>query len=277
MKNTRSFLKSLIVCGLALAMVSTLSAQTLQGKAKVVRVKGHARYSVAGSGWQPLKVGDVLRPGSVIQTGLERDSFVDLVLGDGMAPIADSSGGGPASAFQPSPVVNRQPKAEQNVVRVFENSVLGIDKLSSMETGADTVSETQLDLQRGHVFGSVKKMSAASKYEVKLPNGVAGIRGTIYDITSDGVIRVAAGSVVLAYMGSDGSVITQLVNAGQQFDARSGQLTPIPTDMLHEMLGWERGLLAGGGTLGEPTSFVVDRTIYRVSLSPVEQPTPGGP
>jgi len=274
MKNTRSFLKSLIVCGLALAMVSTLSAQTLQGKAKVVRVKGHARYSVAGSGWQPLKVGDVLRPGSVIQTGLERDSFVDFVLGDGMAPVAALSGG-PASPFQPSPVVHRQPKAEQNVVRVFENSVVGIDKLTSTDTGADTVSETQLDLQRGHIFGSVKKMSAASKYEVKLPNGVAGIRGTIYDITSDGVVRVASGSVVVAYMGSDGSVITQLVNAGQQFDARTGQLTPIPTDMLREMLGWERGLLAGG-TLSEPTTFVVDRTIYRVTLSPVEeQPFPG--
>ena len=25
-------------------------------------------------------------------------------------------------------------------------------------------------------------MSAASKYEVKIPNGVAGVRGTLYDI-----------------------------------------------------------------------------------------------
>ena len=57
----------------------------------------------------------------------------------------------------------------------MENSALGIDKLTSMDTGSDSVTETQLDLKAGHIMGSVKKLSAASKYEVKIPNGVAGI------------------------------------------------------------------------------------------------------
>jgi len=58
--------------------------------------------------------------------------------------------------------VTYQPAAEQNMVRIWENSRLGLDKLTSTETGANVVTETQLDLQAGHIFGSVKKMSAAS-------------------------------------------------------------------------------------------------------------------
>ena len=47
MKETRSLLNSLVACGIALAMVSTLAAQTVnQGAAKVVRLKGGARYKV---------------------------------------------------------------------------------------------------------------------------------------------------------------------------------------------------------------------------------------
>ena len=111
---------------------------------------------------------------------------------------------------------------------MWENTLLGIDKLTATQTGADVVTETQLDLKAGHIFGSVKKMSAASKYEVKIPNGVAGIRGTVYDISAEGVIKVLSGSVVLAYVGPDGTVVTQVIMGLQQFDARTGTLTPLP-------------------------------------------------
>src|SRR3954451_13306363 len=97
MKNIRSFLNSLMICGLALTMVSTASAQTtLQGKAKVIKLKGSARYRTGNTDWKPLKVGDIIRPGSQIQTGVDHDSYVDLVFGDGSGPIA--AGGGSASA-----------------------------------------------------------------------------------------------------------------------------------------------------------------------------------
>ena len=114
------------------------------------------------------------------------------------------------------------------MVRMWENTLLGIDKLTETQTGADVVTETQLDLKAGHIFGTVKKMSAASKYEVKIPNGVAGIRGTVYDISAEGVIKVLSGSVVLAYVGPDGSSLTQVIMGLQQFDARTGVLSALP-------------------------------------------------
>jgi hypothetical protein len=104
------------------------------------------------------------------------------------------------------------------------------------------VTETQLDLKAGHIFGTVKKMSAASKYEVKIPNGVAGIRGTTYDISAEGVIKVLAGSVVLAYVGPDGTVVTQVIMGSQQFDARTGVLSQISSADKTTMQGVVRQL-----------------------------------
>jgi hypothetical protein len=255
----------LVACALALAMVSSATAQNVtQGKARVVRIGGHARFTTGNNVWQPLHVGDVIKSGTVIQTENKEGAFVDLVLGDGSGSLGMASAEGGASAASVTPIAYR-PTAEQNVVRIWQNSALGIDKLTSTDTGADIVTDTQLDLRAGRVMGTVKKMNAASKYEIKLPNGVAGIRGTFYDITADGVVRVSSGSVVLAYMAADGTVTTKVVVAGQQFDARTGELTPIPEDVLKMMDAVERMLLALGITPGERTEFVRDHTIFHVS------------
>ena len=267
MKRVQNVVQRLVVCGLALAMVTTVAAQTaVQSAAKVVRKKGEARFTTGNNVWQPLRVGALLRAGTVIQTASE-GSYVDLVLGneEAAAPSAASMGGAMAAAAVPPPSSSSYTPAagDQNIVRVFENSTLAIDNLTSMDTGADTVSETQLDLQRGRIFGNVKKMSAASKYEVKLPNGVAGIRGTIYTLNAVGVVQVLVGSVVIAYVGADGNVVTQVVMGGQQFDARTGQVTPIPNFNQKEMVKLAKETRVGPNT--PPTTFTVDHTIYYVS------------
>jgi hypothetical protein len=144
---------------------------------------------------------------------------VDLVSGDSSAPVARPV---------PSTMLNYQPTAEQNIVRLWENTLMGVDKLMQTQTGADEVMDTHLDLQAGHITGSVKKMSAASKFEVKIPNGVAAIRGTIYDISAEGVIKVLSGAIVLSYVGPDGSTKVQDINGLQMYDARTGTLTTLP-------------------------------------------------
>lgn len=263
MKQTRSFVNGLVACAIALAMISTVAAETSgqgkEGRAKVVRMKGQARYTTGNNVWQPLKVGDVVKPGTVIQTSKGKGDFVDLALGDGNAPIASSAS--PSTTIVTP--ISYQPRTEQNFVRIWENSLLGVDKLTTLDTGADVVSDTQLDLKAGHIFGSVKKMSAASRYEVKIPNGVAGIRGTTYDITVDGVVKVSAGLVVIAYIGADGSPVTQDVRGGQQFDARTGQVTDLSPSELQSMMRTEGEAHAGRYT--KYTTFTFDHTIYHVS------------
>ena len=244
-------------------MISTATAQTM-GKAKVVRIKGKARFTTGNNVWQPLKAGDIIKPGAVIQTSGNNGDYVDLVLGDGKAPLVSS---GPKTAVTP---ISYQPESEQNFVRISENSLLGIDKLTTLDTGADVVSETQLDLKAGRIMGSVKKMSAASKYEVKIPNGVAGIRGTVYDISALGFIRCSAGSIVIAYVGAGGKVVTQLVNAGQQFDAPTETFSPLPSTAMESMLRVQAEANVGNGPVapsGPTILFTVDHT--RNDMSPI--------
>ena len=225
MKQIRSLITGLVVCGVALAMAANLSAQTVQqGIVKIVNIKGSARFMAAGgTAWQPLKIGTLLKAGTVIQTAGD-NSYVDAVLNNASAFEAPPQ----TDLASPMSTGGMQPKAEQDAIRIYENSVLGVEKLTVTQTGADTVTETLLDLKHGNIFGTVKKLTGASTYQVKIPNGVAGIRGTIYHISADGILSVISGSVVLAYIGSDGNPVTQVVTAGQQFDSRTGKLTSIP-------------------------------------------------
>jgi hypothetical protein len=157
------------------------------------------------------------------------------------------------------------PNADQNIVRLWENTLLSIDKLTCTQTGADGVTETQLNLKAGHIFGMVKKMSAGSRYEVTIPIGVVGIRGTVYDISADGVIKVRSGSAVLAYVGPGGTQKTQIIMALQQFDARTETLSELP---YVDKVGMDLLVRQLPGFSMIPTLIVPDKTIIRY-VSPV--------
>jgi hypothetical protein len=253
MKQTKMLVNWLVACAVAFAMVSSASAQSVKERSgKVVKIKGSARYSTGNNVWQPLSVGTLLKSGALVQTA--KASFVDIVLSDSGAvrpPTAAGVGSGGGRATAP-----------QDLVRLWEDSVLAIDRLTAVGTGADKVTETQLDLRSGMVLGSVKKMSAASRFEVKVPNGVAGIRGTLFAISADGVVSVATGQVVISWTKPDGTTGTQVVSEGWQFDVRSGELTKIPEAILNNL----KELSAAGLVYSSAaTTFVVDQTIYHVS------------
>lgn len=212
MKQTGRF-KILVACGVALitaALLTDLQAQTMkQGKAEVRAVRGSAKYSTGGGVWVPVKVGTTLKPGAIIQTA--PDSSVDLFLG-----------------------------ANGPVLRVTSDTTLGLDRLSFTDTGADQVIDTQLNLQSGRIVGNVKKLAAASQYQVKLPNGVAAIRGTDYDISAHmrgnvREFRATSISGTLVCAGSDGrEQKTGVANTGQTFVFPPGNIIPTPADLLRE-------------------------------------------
>jgi hypothetical protein len=199
-----------------------------------------------------------------VQTASE--SYVDVILNNPNATAAETASLAAADSgagLGASNASHTQPRAEQDAIRIFENTVLGLDKLAIAETGADKVTDTQLDLKAGRILGTVKKLSATSKYEIKIPNGVAGIRGTIYTISADGVLKVLSGSVVLAFVGPDGTPITKVITAGQEYDAKTGQVSDIPASELKDLIKDAKALRIGPNT--PPASFVIDHTVYFVS------------
>lgn len=211
----------------AIFMLTCLTAEAAvqQGKAKVTKASGGAKYSTGGA-WADLKVGMVLQSGAVIQSG---DDPVELDLG-----------------------VNGP------FIRIKAGSTLSIEKLTFDSNAADTVVETQLDLKKGGVVGQVKKTSAASRYEIKTPTGVAGIRGTTYDIEANGVVKVKEGCVIVVYVDANGRIVTMEVCAGFKFVP--GQPTPV------QMTQAEINAIVGGG---RPPTPPAGTPTVNVFVSPV--------
>jgi hypothetical protein len=229
MKNIKTLFAA-AACGLALTFVTAVSAQDKQGIATIVRVQGEASYSLGGNDtWHPLVPGKTVPAGASIKTG--PDALVDVVLGQNVAmPQAYSTpdGIGPAPDAPVRGMTDYKPSVEQNVVRLSGNSILKIDKLTVSDTGVDTVSDTELDLQKGRIFASVKKLNGASQYLVKIPNGIAGVRGTKFGLGADGTCAVIKNSVLLSLVGPNGTPFTVLVGEGNEFNPGTGQVTPLP-------------------------------------------------
>jgi hypothetical protein len=240
MKHLGSLISKLAAGGVALvvsAMLSSAQAQQ-EGTATVTSLRGSAQYSDAGGAWSPLKVGKVLKAGSVVKTAA--DSQVDLFL-----------------------------KQNGPVVRVTADTTLGLDKILFDDTGAETVVETQLNLVNGRILGNVKKLAAASRYEVKVPTGTVGIRGTEYDISASGIVHVVTGEVLVTYVSPSGKVTTMNVKEGEWFIPPT-DAAGVPTIQTTPPTGWSPEpmppVITGPGIV--PPTVIVKP--IEVPVSPIE-------
>jgi hypothetical protein len=170
-------------------VIGSLGAATsVPGIAEVRAITGTPSFTTNGSPARPLKVGMKLHSGATIKTG--PGSVVDLFFG--------SSAG---------------------TLRVAENSVLALDKLALTDTGADMAVEVELELPDGDIYFNVNKLSKASRYEVKMPTGVAGIRGTkgSYSFRPAGGGRppvvLLQGTVVFTHTPPGGGNVTHTMSA----------------------------------------------------------------
>ena len=194
MKLAASFASRLVVWSTALAVVTVISATqaaSQQGKAAVTAIVGTAEYSTNGGAFMVLKVGTVLRAGSQVITG--GGSHVDLYLGK-----------------------------NNGVARVAESSEVDVVKLTYSDTGVDRVIDTEFNVRKGHMqISAPDKMAPASKYEITTPKGMAGIRGTKFDIFVCRVI-VIEGKVQFVLFDPGGKDVPFVVTPRTQYDCVTG-------------------------------------------------------
>ena len=272
------------IAGLILTFTVSVSAQnTRPGVVTVVGVKGPASYTLESGTdpkWIPLVTGKVLTAGATIRTG--PNALVDLVLApemvaaQGFPIVGAGSTVGPADDAPVRGLVSyNTPMLKQNVVRMSGDTVLKIDKLTAAEMGADTVSDTELDLQKGSIFSKVKKLSETSVFYVKIPTGIASVRGTSFFISAEGNVSVLAESndakehtVVLAIVDSRGQQITFTIPQGYVFNAAVGtsvQLNKIDLKNLKSVLDALQTLFPNTGPKGNNGGNENDNTIIHVS------------
>jgi hypothetical protein len=182
--------------GVALiALAAVAQAAVEKGTAKAVAVRGSVEISTDGASWAPLKKGEKLREGAVVRTSSA--SAADFDLG-----------------------------RNGSLLRIMPNSTVALTALTYESTSIETIVNTQIDVRSGRVIGNVHKLSATSKYEVTTPKIVAAIRGTRYDISAEGRVVVAEGSVVVVAYGDNGATVTRVVSAAEVFNPVSGMVTP---------------------------------------------------
>jgi hypothetical protein len=291
MKHIQTFV-SVAICGLVLTLGGGVYAEsTHPGVATVVRIAGEARYSLGDGVWHPLVAGKILEAGAVIQTG--HDGTVDIILGKKILmpqanPLPDRVS--LATDEKVRDYVSYRPYAEQNAIRMTGDTVLAIDKLTVSDSGVDTISDTELDLRQGGIYNSVKKLSGPSQYLIKIPNGIAGVRGTMFYIDVTGKCFVfpnkdnhsgTQSSLVMSLtVGPNGTPFTVVVPEGDQFDPNnmgnsqtspmsSGvtPLTPGVTPMPSELIDQLDQIFAALRTIyyGE-VNYTYDKT--EIPLSP---------
>ena len=261
---------TLAVSSAVLVLTYGATAQSIKpGAVTVVRVQGEAQYSLDDKTWHPLVAGKVLNAGAVIQS--TADSTVDLVLSEepiSMPPAPAPNTIAPAADPNVRGFVSPTSIVEQNAVSMQGNTMLAIDKLTVSDTGADTVSDAELNLRSGQVFFNVKKMSATSQYIIKITDGVAGIRGSSGGLNAEGGMEMSNGTGIISII-KNGIPVTSIVNAGFQFNPHNGSVTPLSDELFRKL----NAIIAGISTLyhQEFTSLAHDQTTVRVS------PTTGKP
>jgi len=176
--------------------------------AKVISLKGSARYDTNRFNWYSLRLGDELTPAFVIHTATE-GSMVDIRLG----------GDGPTSS---------------GTVRIFSNSWVTVVKLATRGVGSAEVKEAEFDLAAGQILVN---LNSSSENEVRLIGGktpvrlishrrAAGREGTVCLFKLSGDLVVLQGSATV----STAVAKSQPVNAGEQLRGDSREVTKLPLD-----------------------------------------------
>jgi hypothetical protein len=137
---------------LALTGLTSLlvAAGTSNNSKAIVRyLKGSVMYQLPeGGDFKPVKTNQELDPGTTLRTGAGAAVYLSV---NGLT----------------------------SAVMMKENTTMILSVMT--KTGDD--SSTTLFLKGGTALGSVKKISANSDYNVKVPSGVAAIRGTDWQVT----------------------------------------------------------------------------------------------
>lgn len=249
MKNVGRISIRVVGQGLAVAACSLwLAAQAAEGSARVTAVRvGSADYSTDGVTWTALGGGEVLGPGTTLRT--DAMGIVDLNLGK----CGD-------------------------YVRLTPGTTLRLSTMSYDQGAGETVINTEMYLSTGRIQGIIRKLSAASRFEVKTPVATYQIRGTRYEISATGRATVIEGLVEVLYTPAGATAAVRFeVPAGYTFEPseNSGRGGTIPTPgIVQDQLAEDLKDLRGGGVEGEKVQVWIPMPTWEIVDRPFD-PAPG--
>ena len=132
--------------------LSLVCAQNRSGK--VVNAQGNVEVKIGKANWAPAKIGAILQESDLIRTGVNSTADVEI----------ENAG----------------------FIEIKPNSELEFTELTT--DTENNSRRTILDLSLGEILIKAKKLNdKKSKFEVKTPTSVVGVRGTAFSVKVDAV------------------------------------------------------------------------------------------
>lgn len=147
----------IFIFALILGAISIGFAENTSRTATIIKLKGVAEIKTSKGPWIPAKIGIVLNQGDIVRT--KANSFA---------------------------VLNLDGDAQTATVEVKENSQLRLAEIIEDKTAG--TQNTLLDLAVGEILIKAKKLhSERSKFEVKTPTSIVGVRGTTFSVAVEAI------------------------------------------------------------------------------------------
>jgi hypothetical protein len=146
-------LTTILMLIVGLVGTGTLTVQAAPvNEGKVLEITGSAQYRLSGAGeWMNLEVGTILHEGDTVKTTKESEVRMELA---GSAKTAEIT-------------------IRQETELLFE---------TFRHDPESTEDETMLNVDMGAVLVKAEKLVGDSKFEVKTPTSIVGIRGTTFEV-----------------------------------------------------------------------------------------------
>jgi hypothetical protein len=200
---------SLAVLALFLSGINRVSAdEDLKsgkvGNARVLKVKGSVTITISGKPAEPLKEGIFVQQDQLIKTGADSQAWL---------------------LFSNGTTVTVQPNTSFSIDKFlqtdFDSNKVNYTKIKT----EPSISQTKLAVNEGSIIADVAKLNKGSTFQIGTPIGVAGIRGTLIQVTVNNNGGTVTVTVNLPHGIADFSAIN-----GKQITLDGGQTITIKVD-----------------------------------------------
>ena len=151
-------LKAMLMVALILGLATSVFAAEARRTAHIVSLDGAAEVKLAGqSDWAAVQAGAILNEGDTLKTGSSSNAVLAIGANN-----------------------------EVGTVEISERSQILLSAM--MFDQQANISQTLLDLAMGEVLIKAQKVQGEqSKFEVKTPTSIVGVRGTVFRVKVEAV------------------------------------------------------------------------------------------
>lgn len=195
---------SFLMIGL-IGTTQLFAAEGVEGNIRVLKVKGTVMFTDSGKPAEPLKEGIFIHHNDSIKTGPDSQAWL---------------------LFSNGTTVTVQPNSSFSVDKFLQTPFDSTDVDYKKIKNEPSVSQTKISVNEGSIVADVAKLNKGSTFKIGTPLGVAGIRGTLIQVT----VNTTAGGSISVMINLPQGLSDFAATNGQQVTLANGQTVTVSSD-----------------------------------------------